>query len=75
MPRHQQLDHEDDIVVWTTTVARIVRAQIRRRRIECALIDQIADHIQPITRSSESGIFLLSGKIGERSHQKRVGRR
>ena len=61
--KHQQPDHENDIIVQATASALGVRVEIGKERAKGTPVDQTADLTQTITQSSKGGISCRIAKL------------
>jgi hypothetical protein len=70
--KHQQPDHQNNVVVRTTASSLGIGVEVSKERTEGVPVDQTADLTQPIAQGGKAGIFVPNRKIGKRAHEKNV---
>jgi len=69
---HQQPDHENNVIVRTTTSTLGICVEVSKQRTEGFPVDQAANLTQPIAQGGKRGIFVPNREIGKRAHGKNV---
>ena len=69
---HHQFDHENDVIVRTTTSTLGICVEVSKQRTEGFPVDRAADLTKPIAQGGKRGIFVPNREIGKRAHGKNV---